>query len=325
MSNKKTTLLVAIGIAMLNGCQSTNTSTTTKNDLYTVPQVLPEAIEYHPSFLFRYKDILNAEQKRLLWDIVDQDYKEIQSGLVNTTFDERGKNIQQQEYSFIGSMYSSLRTANYVSGIIKFEGDEIYASASKFKLLTSSIYDNKVIPAFKKIAHDFDYSYQCVYGCDDKANKIYQFTSVKGVNTNDPLMPKKLYASVCLSKQKNIHNLNAKFYDPNGKVKALFTNPYDGFNIIFSFLDNADNVDFTNVEAISKATRYNRRCMMPKGATDAFNLTIGREFYRSVSASIPEYFATLNSSNEFALYQGNIWKLNNKDNAKLFHGNKTIN
>jgi len=316
---KKISLLVML--FTLSACQSTNQS---KVEAVTSIELLPDIIEYSPSFLFRYKDILNIEQKRILWDVVNQDFQALKDKKTHA-FEERGASIKEhQEFSFMGSIYSSLRTPDYISGIITFEGDELYESPKKFKLFTASIYDKRITPAFNTLARDFNVNYHCVYGCENnKANKIYEFSGLNMTGKED--LPNKVYASVCISKQKSINRLNSKFYDVSKDRKALYTNAYDGFNVMFYVLEDETNVDFSIADNLSTSTKYNRHCKKPDNSIDAFNFTFGRDFYRSISKSIPEYFATLNFDNEYALYEGDIWKLSNKDDAKLFHGIKTIN
>ncbi|MGB1199351.1 MAG: hypothetical protein ACPG46_09900 [Thalassotalea sp.] len=313
---------------LLVGCQTTEHKQINEDSFYTSAELLPNDIEYSPSFIFRYKDILNAEQKRVLWQVVKKDFDMLNKQELPLDYKERGKEIKNnQEFSFIGSVFSSSRTSNYVSGIIKYKDDNLFNNPKKFKLFVASVYDKKVIPAFNTISENFQFNFKCVYGCDDNsANKIYEFTSLNAeIPAKSQYLPNKLYASVCISNQNKIHRLNSNFYDENRIKKALFTNSNDGFNVVFNFLEKGTQADFSNSQNLVSNTKYNRHCLEHEGSINAFNYSRGRDFYRSISKSIPEYFATLNFENEYALYNGDIWKLSNLDDAKLFHGIKTIN
>ena len=289
----------------------------------TYPQVVTETIIYSPAFIMRYKDVMDPEQKRAAWELAKNDALAIKQGKHND-YQRRGDSIKtQQKMSLIGKLYAPFRTPDYVSGIIKFEGDDLYQDPLKLKRFTQSLYQKRIIPAFDKIEQDFSMKYQCVFNCEDISYaRIYQFTPTKTDTTskyND--LPNKIYASVCVTKQNKIHKLSTELYDNN--KKALYTAHKDGLNIVFNIQTNQNLVFDSN--DLTRITQFNRTCVKPANSIDATDFLIGRDLYRSISKSIPEYYATLNFNNKLALFNGDIWMIQNIDDAKLFHGIKTIN
>jgi hypothetical protein len=305
------------------GCQSTTDGESRLAAKKTSPKIDPETIIYSPGFIMRYKDILDHEEKRVAWELARNDALAIKQDK-HTDYEQRGDSIKkQQEMSLIGKLYAPLRTADYVSGIIKFEGDDLYDDPLKLKRFTQSLYQSRIIPAFDKIEQEFSMKYQCVFNCEGNENaRIYEFTHIETHTTskyND--LPNKVYASVCVTKQKKVHELSSPLYDKN--KKALYTNHKDGLNIVFN-VQTEQNLAFDN-NALERITLFNPACVKPANSIDATDFVMGRDLYRSISKSIPEYYATLSFSNQLALYNGNIWMLKDIDDAKLFHGIKTIN
>lgn len=305
------------------GCQSTNEGSSSLAAKKTSPQIVPETITYSPGFVMRYKDVMDHEQKRVAWELAKNDAVAIKQGIHND-YQQRGDSIKtQQKMSLIGKLYAPMRTPDYVSGIIKFEGDDLYENPLKLKRFTQILYQNRIIPAFDKIEQDLSMNYQCVFNCEGNGYaRIYEFTHPQAETSskyND--LPNKIYASVCVTKQKKVPALSAALYDES--KKALYTDHKDGLNIVFN-LPTEQNFTF-NSDDLEIITRFNRACVKPANTIEAADFLLGRDLYRSISKSIPEYYATLNFSNQLALFNGDIWMLKNIDDAKLFHGVKTIN
>lgn len=275
----------------------------------------------------RFRNVMNAEQKSIAWEISTEEYKLIQEGKpLNQEHNKGHRTSREHELSTIGLIFSPLRTANYISGFVTYEDSNWLANVNELSNFSSSIIQERVIPAFESIHDDYGFTFKCIFGCDEKyISKVYEFTNMRGEKIqNDNYIPHKFYASVCSFIQRPVHRLNASLFDPLLQKQAKYNNPNDGFNIHLMFSSEIkDDVDVK--EQLEKLTKFNPNCFGPKGSIDAFNFTFGRDLYRSISKSIPEYYATLNFDTDFALYNGEIWQLKEKDDAKLFHGIKTLN
>ncbi len=302
-------------------CQSTNTENSNITKYKTHPSVNSDEMIYSPQFLMRYKDLLNAEQRRIAWDLASNDMKSLKDGNEISYHDRFSSIKDEQKFSLMGKSLSSLRTLSHVSGIIKFEGDELPPLDSLIGDYRKLIYQNRVLPAFDNILDEFSMKYRCIYNCDEENySRIYEFYPYEHESVYD-FVPEKIFASVCIGPQKKIPKLSEELYDLN--KKAIYTNSKYGMNIVFSVYNRiGEEFNFNALEGVSSSNKY---CVKPKGSIEAFSFLIGRDLYRSISKSIPEYYSSLNFDNEFVLYDGYIWKLEGVNNARLFKGLKTVN
>tara|TARA_R110001583_G_scaffold85821_3_gene224881 strand:+ start:14944 stop:15918 length:975 start_codon:yes stop_codon:yes gene_type:complete len=312
---------------LASGCVSTQNDSSL-NQYKTDLIIDSSEVERSPAFLMRYRSLLSTDEKSKAWELANKNYKLIKENkLTNISSESETSFKRTHELSIVGHIFSPLRKSNYVSGLITYEDSYWINDIHKFKKFSSNLYTNSIIPSFALIQENYGFNMRCVQGCEASTkNKIFEFTKN---NSNDELsnynyVPEKFYASVCMLKQKDVHKLNAPLLDPQYNKNAKFNNYKDGLNIHFFFPEESLNVELPP-EQLTIKTRYNRNCLSPKSAIDAFNFKFGRDVYRSLSQSFPEFYATLNFDNQYALYQGHIWKLENKDVATDFYGLKTKN
>ena len=293
----------------------------------TTMQIDQNTIEFGPGFLMRYRGLMDAEEKSKAWEIAKDLHKALKEGKTP----DREHNLKYEakrdhELTIIGNIFSPLRSLNYVSGIVTYEDSEWANNLSSLVSFYEGILKDRIDPTFKKIDLQLGYTHKCIRGCgENEINKLYEFNSSKEiVKPEGEFVPKRFYASVCMLNQSPVHKLNAFLYDDSNKRKAKYTNPRDGFNIHLMVAPETSVLEGSE-DSLEVITGINKYCHGPKDGRDLFAYKFGRDVYRLISKSIPEYYSTLNFNDDFALYSGEIWRLNELGDANKFHGIKTLN